>query len=133
MSIVLNVGRYIALFALTILLAAVFGDPIWYLYTSIYPETGGSWIDLHAIAALMLGYVFFLPLIFMTLGEKRKKWLIALGYLPIIFFELTTNLFGLFMFLGIGLAGFSLGWLIRFIATKTLGKMPSFEPMKKYF
>src|SRR3989338_11542122 len=111
MSIVLNVGRYIALFALTILLAAVFGDPIWYLYTSICPETGGSWIDLHAIAALMLGYVFFLPLIFMTLGEKRKKWLIALGYLPIIFFELTTNLFGLFMFLGIGLAGFSLGWL----------------------
>ncbi len=133
MSLFLNAIRYTALLALTILLAALLGEPIWNLYTSIYPESGGSWIDLHAVAALMLSYVFFLPLIFTMLGGQRKVWLIAVFYSPIIFFELTNNFYSLFMFTGIGLAGFFSGWLARYIVTHTLGKMPRFEPLKKYF
>lgn len=133
MTIVLNIIRYLILFALVVLLAGLFAQPIWNLYISIYHESGGSWIDLHDVAALILGYVFFLPLIFVMLGDQRSIWLIAVFYAPIVFFEFTSDFYGFFLFASIGLAGFLAGWLARLIVANTLGKIQALESLKRYF
>ena len=125
--------RYFSLLVFVVLLAGLFAQPIWSLYVSVYPESGGSWIDLHAVAAMMLGYALFLPFVFLVLGNRHKYWHILFFYIPIIFFEFSSNFYGFFLFTGIGTVGFLAGWLVRYLVTQTLGKTPRFEPMKKYF
>ncbi len=134
MIIILNIARYLVLFVLVTLFAALFAHQSWYLYDSIFHEPGGSWLDLSDIAGLILGYVFLMPLLLKLLGERHSHWLIIILYIPILLFELNSNFTNFGLFLSLGTSGFLLGWLIRFaIANTPLGKMQVLAPLKKYF
>ena len=133
MKLVLNVIRYLLLITLVVLLASLFAQQGWNLYEWFFHESGGTWINLKGLAGLIISYVFLLPLIITLLGERHSPWLIALFLVPIFYFELTSDFTNFYLFVGLSIGGFLLGYFVKRIASQTLGKMAALEPMKRYF
>ena len=135
MSWVLSIGRYILLFFLVGVLVSVFQSSLMDLYKYSFPnEIGGGFdIDFTPVVVLLYSIDFFLPLFTIAFGDRRRYW-VASGVVGLLgIFEYFADQFNFGTPLLLLTSGVVLGLVIRLIATRTLGKMPSLEPMKKYF
>ena len=133
MTILLNIIKYFTSFAFVVLLSGLFAQQSWGLYQLVFHEPSGSWLDLSDLVGFMLNYTLLVPFVLVLLGERRKYWLTTIFLIPILLFELSSDFRFVMVDVSLIAAGLATGFLIRYIADRTLGKIPSFEPLKKYF
>ena len=136
MRVMLSFGRYVILLAIAIVLTAYCSAYLFVpVYEALFPSHVGGFgdIDYKNAALLFVAVQFYIPLFFVSIGDERRYWAFAvvLIMLGLIDYQVDPGSFGIL--LSIVLAGGIIGWFIRFIATRTLGKMPAMEGMKKYF
>ena len=90
-------------------------------------------IDFTNVAIIFIALQFYIPLSFVALGDQNRYWAFAVGLVLLFLIDYQIDPYRLPILLSIIVSGAILGWLIRYIVTQTLGKIPSLEPMRKYF
>ncbi len=104
------------------------------LYRDFFPSKGGGFdIDLVGTGIFILSLEFLVPFWVVSLGDRFRYWVAGLVVFAVLVPALLTSSQYLYEDLICIFAGFLLGWLLRYLISQTLGKMPSLEPMKKYF
>ena len=107
--------RRFYLLILTIILAAVFANMFGKVYGSILGLAGGFsgfivpdfWGDF--IDGISRAYIFFLLLIFTTLGSVKKYWWIGVLLIPAAAFELYFDSSHIYFPIALGLIGWGIG------------------------
>lgn len=135
MRILISVVRYILLFSLAALSVSLLEPVLTRLYTYAFSgELGGGFdINFTGFVVLSYGFEFLLPVFLLTLGDKSRLWVTGAMILVLAIYEFYADPFNFETPLLLLISGFCIGLLVRFVATKTLGKIPALEPMKKYF
>ena len=133
MLILLNILRYVFLFGIVLFVSGLFAHQSWILYASIFNDGGSSWIDLSDIAGFAFNYALLAGIMIWGLGEHYRQWILVLVYIPLLIYEYGVDFDDVKIILHLSILGIVIGFLIRYIADRTLGKIPSFEPLKKYF
>src|SRR3989344_846391 len=133
MGILLKISRYFVLFVLIILLASLFSEQSWVLYQSVFREPGGSWLDLSDAVGFILNYMVLVPFLLVLLGEKSRYWVTAILLIPILLFEISSGFRFVTVDISLVVIGLGIGFVARYPAARTLGKMPALGPMRKYF
>ncbi|OGG51388.1 hypothetical protein A3C18_00335 [Candidatus Kaiserbacteria bacterium RIFCSPHIGHO2_02_FULL_54_11b] len=133
MGILLKISRYFVLFVLIILLASLFSEQSWVLYQSVFREPGGSWLDLSDAVGFILNYMVLVPFLLVLLGEKSRYWVTAILLIPILLFEISSGFRFVTVDISLVVIGLGIGFVARYLAARTLGKMPALGPMRKYF
>lgn len=97
------------------------------LYKYAFPnETGGGFdINFTGIVVLFYSIEFLLPLLIVALGDRSRYWVAGVLAGSLGIFELFADQFNFKIPLLLIASGLVFGFLIRLIATNTLGKMPS--------
>ena len=136
MQIALSLLRYILLLVIATLLTVYI---LVYAFEPVYglllrSEVGGFGdIDFTDAAIIFVALQFYIPLFFIAMGDNLRYWAFEITLVLLSLIDYQVDPQRLLILLAIIVSGGLLGWLIRFVATNTLGKMPSFEPMKRYF
>lgn len=127
--------RYVLLFLLAGFISSVFQPQLINLYKYILPnEIGGGFdIDFTGVVVLFYSIEFLLPFLILTFGDRSRYWIAGITVALLGIFEFLADQFNFSGPLLLLISGLFLGWLVRLIATHTLGKMQALEPLKKYF
>ncbi|KKW23345.1 MAG: hypothetical protein UY74_C0043G0020 [Candidatus Kaiserbacteria bacterium GW2011_GWC2_52_8b] len=134
MKQIISFVRYIALFFVAMFLTPYSYIPVANFYRNTLGASGGFDIDFTdaGVAFFVLEALFALLLIFF--GERaryRNHILIIVLFLFVAGVLLDPTHF--YFPIGLIILGSGLGWVLRFVCSNTLGKMPALEPYKKYF
>lgn len=137
-SAIISIVRYIFLFFIGAYIAVFLEPALEHLYRSLFPHSGGGFgdIDFTGVAIYIYTAIFIIPILFIVLGDRRRYVAVIIYVIPQIIIEVIANgsywSFYIPKF-GTLLAAIVVGFLIRLVASHTLGKMLALQPLKKYF
>ena len=135
MQIAISTARYLILMILTGLATAYcLAYAFIPTYQVLFPNEGGGFdISYSSVAILIVALQFYIPLFFIALGDKVRYWAFGMLLLVILAIDYQIDPSRLMTFLFVVFLGGGLGWVLRFVTVRTLGKMPSLNPYKAYF
>jgi len=117
-SLVKNSSILIVVLILTYFLSYNFGV----LYNK-FIYSGSTFVDLTGVVGIPLSYIFFLILLFIAFGGRKKYWWIGVLLIPAIVFEVYFDFSHLYFPIVVGFAGWFLGFSLR----KIINRVQSFQ------
>jgi hypothetical protein len=142
MKIFLSTVRYLIIFLCAVVISAAL--PTMSIYQNYFPtlflpNSYGAGFDIdfgliaNSVTMLFLNLGLILPFLFILLGDRARYWVAGIGLLLLLtvdFFIVSNNVVMPAILVLIGLL---LGILLSLLISKTLGTMPMFASLKKYF
>ena len=127
--------KYTAFFLLAGFIANYFQITLLEIYKYLLPkEIGGGFdISFDGLVAIDYGFEFLYLFLILTFGDGIRYRVALLVTALILALEFLIDSHHILTPAFLILFGALLGWLLRTLATHTLGKIPSLEPYKKYF
>lgn len=133
LGLITSLARYFILLGLTFVVATLLVPFIKPLYITFFGYGGGFDIDFTDVAIFAMTYKLVVPLSFVLLGDRWRYIATIIFVTPILVFEVIFDpQFLQYSIIPMG-TGLIIAVILRLIASNTLGKMPSLEPMKRYF
>ena len=134
MNTLVSFVRYVAMFVVAGLLTPALSAPLAQLDKSLFYSGAGFDINLAEAGTMFFALETIFAFLLILFGEKvryRNHILTIVVFLLIAGISLDPVHF--YFPAGLILLGAGLGWVVRWLAANTLGKMPALEPYKKYF
>ena len=130
----LSILRYAILLLTAGFLSALLNVYLTSIYSEYFRASGGAFdIDLTGVAVLHSTFEFMTIFAVILLGDNVRYWVGICVTLILLIPRLLVSDTHIPLSIGLMIIAAGIAYVIRLIATKTLGKIPALEPMKKYF
>ena len=126
--------RYVAIVAISLILSSILSPISGKIYTYFFGYgTGLADINLTGLGAFHLTVDLSLGFLLVLLGDKGRYWVTGFLIISMLIAAILISDQYIYYHFALVLVGGLIGFILRFITSRTVGRMRSLEPLKKYF